>query len=140
MIDSYIIMNRKSSIIIKAFLINIFLIGMIVIWGINTFYYRTSFQIHSIILNFNSFYYLEVLIPVKEVKQITNQNQIIIDGKKYYYQVYNVDSNVVYENGDNYQKVYLEVNNLDEMYQKNGYQVDVELLGKKKKIIDYLKE
>lgn len=140
MIDSYIILNRKTSIIIKTFIFNIFLIGIIVIWGINALYYQTSFQVHSKILNFNSFYYLKVLIPVKEVKQITEQNQIIIDGKQYYYQVYKVDPDVMYENNNNYQKVYLEVNNLKRDYQKNGYQLDVKILGEKKKIIDYLKE
>lgn len=140
MIDSYIILHRKPSIIMKTFLFNIFLIGIIVIWSINTFYYQTSFQFHSKILNFNSFYYLEVLIPVKEVKQITKQNQIIIDGKLYYYQIYKVDNNVLYKNSNNYQKVYLEISNLEKEYQKNGYQMDVQFLGEKKKIIDYLKE
>lgn len=140
MIDSYIILNRKLSIIIKTFIFNIFLIGIIVIWGINTLYYQTSFQVHSKILNFNSFYYLEVLIPVKEVKQITKQNQVIIDGKKYFYQVYEIVPDVVYENNNNYQRIYLEVNNLEKKYQKNGYQIDVKILSEKKKIIDYLKE
>lgn len=140
MIDSYIILNRKTTLIIKIFFINIFLIGIIVIWSINTFYYQTSFQGHSKILNFNSFYYLEVLIPVKEVNQITKQNQIVIDKKIYNYQVYKIDPDVVYENTINYQKVYLEVIDLEEEYQKNGYQIDVKILKEKKKIIDYLKE
>ena len=46
----------------------------------------------------------------------------------------------MYENQINYQKVYLEIINLKKEYLKNGYQVDVKILGEKKKIIDYLKE
>lgn len=140
MIDSYIILNRKTNFIIKTFIFNILIIGLFVIWGINTFYYQTSFLLHSKILNFNSFYYLKVLIPVKEVNKITNQNKIVIDGDVYNYQIYKIDSDIVYENQINYQKVYLEIINLKKEYLKNGYQVDVKILGEKKKIIDYLKE
>ena len=140
MIDSYIILNRKTNFIIKVFIFNILIIGLFVIWGINTFYYQTSFLLHSKILNFNSYYFLEVLIPVKEVNEITKQNKIIIDGEFYDYQVYKINSDVLYENYTNYQKVYLEVIDLKEKYRKNGYQMDVKILGKKKKIIDYLKE
>lgn len=140
MIDSYIILTRKPSFIIKAFIINIVFIGMLVIWSINTFYYQTSFQFHSKLLNFNSFYYLEVLIPVKEVHQVTIRNKIIIEEKEYYYQVYKVDSNVLYVNNENYQKVYLEVFDLEDEYLKDGYEMDVKIYQEKKKIIDYLKE
>ena len=129
MIDSYIILNRKTNFIIKTFIFNILIIGLFVIWGINTFYYQTSFLLHSKILNFNSFYYLKVLIPVKEVNKITNQNKIVIDGDVYNYQIYKIDSDIVYENQINYQKVYLEIINLKKEYLKNGYQVDVKILG-----------
>lgn len=140
MIDSYIIMNRNISLIIKFFLINVFLIGTIVIWGINTFYYQTSFQFHSKILNFNSYYYLEVLIPVKEVNQITKQTQILINEKKYNYHIHKIIPDVIYKKPNNYQKLYLEIENLEEKYLKNGYHIDVKFLGESKKIIDYLKE
>jgi hypothetical protein len=140
MIDSYIILHRKTSIVIKVFIFNIFLIGMFVIWGINTIEYQSYFQIHSKILKFNSYYYLEVLIPVKEVYKITNQNKITIDEKEYFYHTYEIDSNVIYENNQNYQKIYLEIISLEPEYLKNGYQVDVKIPKEKKKIINYLKE
>ena len=79
--NSYIILNRKTSIIIKVFLYNIITLIIIVIWGINNFQYKNFIKIHSKVLNFNSFYYMEVSIPVKEVKKITNQNQIIINNQ-----------------------------------------------------------
>ena len=140
MIDSYIILNRKPSIILKVYLFNIILIIIIVIWGINTFYYQNYFQIHSEISNFNSFYFLEVLIPVKEVNQITKQNKIIIDKKEYYYQVYKINPDIIYKNNINYQKIYLEVNALEDFYQKKGYHVVAKIPKERKRIIDYLKE
>jgi len=140
MINSYKILNRKTSFIIKIFIFNIFILIMFVIWGINTLYYQNFIQLHSHILYFDSYYYMEVLIPIKEVNQITKQSQIIIDSKKYNYEIYKIDNNAVYINEENYQKIYLKILNLDETYMINGYKVDVKILKEKKKIIDYLKE
>ena len=140
MIDSYMILNRKTSFIIKIFLIFIVLLIIFVIWGVNTFNYTTFIQLHSRILYFDSYYYVEVLTPVKEVKQITEQYEIVIDSKKYNYKIYKINPNVEYINNINYQKVILKVLNLDETYYINGYEMDVKILKEKKKIIDYLKD
>lgn len=139
MIDSYVILHRKTKFIIKVFIFNVLFITLLVIWSINTFSYQSFFHIHSKILYSNSFYYLEVLIPVKEVNQITSQNKIIIDSKEYYYQVYKVEPESVYLNNENCQKIYLKIDNLEKEFLINGYQVDVKFLKEKKKIIDYLK-
>ena len=40
------------------------------------------------------FYYMEVLVPVKEVNQITKQNKIIIDKKIYNYTIYKTDNKI----------------------------------------------
>lgn len=138
MIDYYIILHRKTSLIIKIFIVIVLFIILFVVWGINTFYYQSFFHIHSTISNFNSFYYLEVLIPVKEVYQITNQNKIIVDSKEYNYQVYKVESDLVYQDGINYRKLYLKVFYLEEEYLMDGYQIDVKILKENKKIIDYM--
>lgn len=140
MINSYIILKRKTSIIIKIFIINIILLIGFIIWGINTFYYQTFIQLHSKILYFNTFYYMEVLVPVKEVKQIMNHHQLIINSKKYNYEIYKIDTNAIYINKKNYQKVYLEILNLDINYQINGYELDIKILKEKKKIINHLKD
>lgn len=140
MIDSYIILNRKPKLIIQIFVINFFIIVGFVIWGINTFEYQTSFQTHSKILNFNSYYYLELLIPEEEVNTITNHNKMIMNNKEYIYHIHKINPNIVDVNNNNYQFVYLEIENLEEKYQKNGYQVEVKFLKEEKKIIDYIKE
>lgn len=140
MINSYIILNRKTSFIIKSFLINILILITFVIWGINTIYYQSFIKLHSKLLYFESNYYLEVLVPVKEVKQITKQNQININSVKYNYEIYKIDNNVEYKNNINYQYVYLKIFNLDKEYLVNGYEMDIKIPKEKKKIIDYLKE
>lgn len=139
MIDSYIIINRQPNLIIKLFIYNILYLIVLVIWSINTFYYHSFFQVHSQILRINSLYYLEVLIPVEEVNIITNQSKIEIASKNYNYQVYKIDPNAIYDGNKNYQKIYLKIENLEESYQINGYQLEIKIEKSSKKIIDYLK-
>ena len=140
MIDSYIILNRKSKFIIKLFLFNVLILLLLVMIGMNTFYYQKFFQFHSKIFYYNSLYYFEVLIPEKEVLAITRKNKLMIEKKQYNYQIVRIDPNIIYKDSINYQKVYLEVLHLDSKYQKNGYEVDIKILKDKQKIIDYLKE
>jgi len=137
MIDSYIILNRKVNFIIKIFIFNVLLLTILVIWCINTLQYQSFFHIHSQILKINSFYYLEVLIPVKEVNLITNQNKIIFDSKEYHYQVYEIVPEVIYYQNDNCQKVYLEIHELEDIYKIDGYRVEVKIKKKNQKIINY---
>ena len=141
MINHYLILNRKPSFIIKTFILVISFIIIAVIWGVNTFYYQNFIILHSRIKYFdNSYYFIEVLVPVKEVKQIMKQNQIAINNKTYNYLIYKIDNNVTYINNENYQYVYLNVINLDDSYLINGYEIDVKILKERKKIIDYLRE
>ena len=82
MLNTYLILNRKCKSIIKIFLLNVFILLLFIIYGINTFYYQTSIQLHSKILFKDSLFYLEVLIPEKEVSNITTNEKIIIEKKK----------------------------------------------------------
>ena len=141
MINHYLILNRKPSFIIKTFILVISFIIIAVIWGVNTFYYQNFIILHSRIKYFdNSYYFIEVLVPIKEVKQITKQNQIAINNKTYNYLIYKIDNNITYIDDENYQYVYLNVINLDDSYLINGYETDVKILKERKKIIDYLRE
>lgn len=140
MINIYTILNRNTSPLIKAFIFNIFIIIIFVIWGISTLPYQNFIKLHSKILYYDSLFYLEVLVPIKEVNQITKYHQIIIDNEKYTYKIYKIDSNMIYNNNKNYQKVYLEIVNLKSEYLINGYELEAKILTEKKKIIDYFKE
>ena len=140
MIDSYIILNRKVSLVIKSFVFNIGLIITLIIWGINTLEYQTFFHIHCKVLNFNSYYFLEVLIKEEEVNKIINQNLLLIDNKEYNYKVIKVEPEIIYKDNTNYQKIILEVPNIDNNYKKNNYHLDIKIKKENKKIIKYLIE
>lgn len=140
MIDGYIIMNRRTNLIIKMFVFNISIIIILVIWGVNTFYYQSYFHIHSKLINFNSYYLLEVLIPEKEVNQIINKNVLLIGDQVYNYSVYQVSNNIVYRDNINYIKLYLDVFYLEEKYKINNYQIEIKIPAYNKKIINYFIE
>lgn len=139
MIDSYVIFNREPRIIIKVFICHIFLLLIIVIYGINTLYYQKSIQFHSQVLNLNSFYYLKVLVPVKEVNEVTSHTFLWIDSRKYFYRVIDVGDNVTYLNKTNNVYIYLEVLKLEKEFLVNGYHLDISIKSDSKKIIDYFK-
>lgn len=140
MIDSYIIINRKTSPIIKFFLFNICIIIVLIIWGINTLEYKSFIHIHSKITNFNSYYVLEVLVPVKEVNQIIKQNNLYIGEKLYIYNIYDIEKNIIYKDDINYQTLYLEVKNLEKDYLINNYRLNIKIPKSKKTIIKYIIE
>ena len=139
MIDRYIILHRKPRVLMKVFIFNIFLLTGLVIWGINTFMYQNYFQVHSQVLNLNSYYFLEVLIPVKEVNTVTYQNKLWINKKEYHYRVIDQGNNITYLDGDNYLTLYLAVDDLEKMYQINGYHIDIRIAKKKETIFQILK-
>ena len=127
MIDGYIIMNRKSDLIIKVFVFNICIIIILIIWGINTLEYQKKLNFHSKISNFNSYYLLEVLVPVKEVSQVIKENKLLIENVSYDYKINNISSDLIIENNINYQKIYLSVNNLDDDYKINNLILDIKI-------------
>ena len=140
MIDGYIIMNRKSDLIIKIFIFNICIIIFLIIWGINALEYQKKLKFHSKISNFNSYYLLEVLVPVKEVNQVIKKNKLLIDDVSYDYNVNNISSDWIVENNINYQKIYLSVNNLDDSYKINNLILTIKIPISKKKIVKYFIE
>lgn len=139
MINSYIILNRKTSFIIKFFLINILILTILTIIGINTLYYQTFIQIHAKIIHQDSNYYIETLIPTNKITKIKNSNQIIINSNTYNYSIFKIDSNAIYKNNQNYQKIYLLIKNLDQSLLINNYEFNAKIPDKHQKVINYLK-
>ena len=125
MIDKYIILNRKPTILIKLFICNIIFLTGLIIWSINTFSYQKYFLVHSQISSLNSYYCIKVLIPVKEVNKITSQNTLWINNKIYQYRVVKKDNKITYKNKTNYLNLYLVINHLEKEYQIDGYRIDV---------------
>lgn len=137
MIDGYIIQNRKARPIIKIFILNICIIISLVIWGINTLEYQSFFHIHSKIIKIDSYYFLEVLVPVKEVNKITKQNNLLIGKENYNYSIYKTEDTIIYKNNTNYLKLYLKVANLKKDYLINNYRLNIKIPVQKQKIIKF---
>lgn len=140
MIDTYYILNKKCNFFIYIFILNVIILIMYIIYGMNTYTYQNYIQLHSEIIIKNSLFYLEVLIPEKEVSNITTNEKIIIEKKEYQYKVIEQDNKITYLNNINYQKCYLEIINLEKSYQKEGYHLLIKIPQKKKKIMEYFKE
>ena len=83
MIDTYYILNKKCNFFIYIFILNVIILIMYIIYGMNTYTYQNYIQLHSKIIIKNSLFYLEVLIPEKEVSNITTNEKIIIEKKNY---------------------------------------------------------
>ncbi len=140
MIDTYYILNKKCNFSIYVFILNVIILLSYIIYGMNTYIYQTYIQLHSEIIIKNSLFYLEVLIPEKEVSNVVKEEKIIINQKEYQYKVVKQDNRITYLNHVNYQKCYLEINHLDKEYQKEGYHLLVKIPSKRRKIIEYFKE
>ena len=139
LIDSYIILNRKSSPTIKIFLFIIITLIFIVIWALNTLNINSIIHINSEIHNVHSYYLMKVIVPQKEVNNITNK-KLLINGKIYKFNIYQKSPNIIYKNNNNYRELYLKIYNLDKEYQVNGYHINITLVGESKRILDYLKK
>ena len=125
MLNTYLILNRKCKSIIKIFLLNVFILLLFIIYGINTFYYQTSIQLHSEILFKNSLFYLEVLTPEKEVSTIVKNKYLQISNIHYEYKVKKINPNIIYQDNINYQKVYLEVKDLNKGFGDKTNRIEV---------------
>ncbi len=68
-----------------------------------------------------------------------NQNQIWINNETYTYKVAKKDEKIIYKDNKNYQKLYLEINNLRKEYQIDGYHLNAKFIKSKEKIINLLK-
>lgn len=140
MLDTYLILNRKQNYLIKIFLINVIILLLITIYGINTLYYEFYIQLHSEILSNDSSFYLKVFVPEKEVLTVTEGKIIEISSKKYTYTIDQIEDNILYKDNENYQIFHLKIDNLDPIYKKNGYHIKVKIKKDRRKFIDYLKE
>ena len=119
----------------------IYSISTILIILIITFIYVTT------LYNYQTYYItkgkiidnkLELIVPLDDIKYITNQSNLMINNKLYNYKIISV-SNELYidELYNNYKYLYLEVKNLNSI---NNYVYELKIKKENKKIIEYLKD
>ena len=133
MLDSYIILNSKNTSIIKFYSYSFILFTLILSYFILNLTHITYFQKTSNIILKNNNYYLKIIIPIKKLNLLTENNYLIINNTKYNYQVKNIS---LYKN--NKVSLYLQINNLDNSYKINNNSINIKI-KEEKKILEYIK-
>ena len=133
MLDSYIILNSKNTSIIKFYSYSFILFTLILSYFILNLTHITYFQKTSNIILKNNNYYLKIIIPIKKLNLLTENNYLMINNTKYNYQVKNIS---LYKN--NKISLYLQINNLDNSYKINNNSINIKI-KEEKKILEYIK-
>ena len=133
MLDSYIILNSKNTSIIKFYSYSFILFTLILSYFILNLTHITYFQKTSNIILKNNNYYLKIIIPIKKLNLLTENNYLMINNTKYNYQVKNIS---LYKNNKIF--LYLQINNLDNSYKINNNSINIKI-KEEKKILEYIK-
>ena len=133
-LDIEIILTRKKYPKIYNLGIIISIIILIFIYIIFTYNYQTYYTSKGKVLNNN----LELLVNIEDIKYITNNKVIILDGQDYNYIVSSIGNDLlVDETYNNYQYVYLKISNLNTL---NNYVYEVKIPKENQKLVKYFKK
>lgn len=133
-LDIEIILTRKKYPKIYNLGIIISIIILIFIYIIFTYNYQTYYISKGKVLNNN----LELLVNIEDIKYITNNKVIILDGQAYNYMVSSIGNDLlVDETYNNYQYVYLKISNLNTL---NNYVYEVKIPKENQLLVKYLKK
>ena len=133
-LDIEIILKRKKYPIIYNIGIILTIILLAIIYIIFTYKYQTYYKSKAKMIDNK----LELLINIEDLKYINNNDIIIIDDKKYNYNLDSIDGQLyVDENYKNYKYVYLKVTNLNNI---NNYVYEIKIPKENKILAKYLKE
>lgn len=133
-LDIEIILTRKKYPKIYNLGIIISIIILIFIYIIFTYNYQTYYISKGKVLNNN----LELLVNIEDIKYITNNKVIILDGQAYNYIVSSISNDLlVDETYNNYQYVYLKISNLNTL---NNYVYEVKIPKENQKLVKYFKK
>ena len=133
-LDIEIILTRKKYPKIYNLGIIISIIILIFIYIIFTYNYQTYYISKGKALNNN----LELLVNIEDIKYITNNKVIILDGQDYNYIVSSIGNDLlVDETYNNYQYVYLKISNLNTL---NNYVYEVKIPKENQKLVKYFKK
>ena len=139
MIDTYILLNRKTKLISKLFIYNILILIILMIYTLSKFEYTSYFYSNSQITFMDNYFLLKINTSLEDIQTISKSNSIIINNKEYMYQIYKIENDVMYENNNQYQVIYLKILNLEEYYWIENYSLNIKIEKERKVLIDYLK-
>lgn len=110
------------------------IIIILFLYVINTYKYQ-SYYITKGIVKDN---FIELLVPINDLKYVTDNKQIILDGKKYRYNVNEISKDIyVDDKYNNYKYIYIDISGLSSV---NNYVYQVKLEKENKSLANYLLE
>lgn len=110
------------------------IIIILFLYVINTYKYQ-SYYITKGIVKDN---FIELLVPINDLKYVTDNKQIILDGKKYSYNVNEISKDIyVDDKYNNYKYIYIDIPSLSSV---NNYVYQVKLEKENKSLANYLLE
>ena len=110
------------------------IIIILFLYVINTYKYQ-SYYITKGIVKDN---FIELLVPINDLKYVTDNKQIILDGKKYSYNVNEISKDIyVDDKYNNYKYIYIDISGLSSV---NNYVYQVKLEKENKSLANYLLE
>ena len=110
------------------------IIIILFLYVINTYKYQ-SYYITKGIVKDN---FIELLVPINDLKYITDNKHIIFDGKKYRYNVNEISKDIyVDDKYNNYKYIYIDIPGLSSV---NNYVYQVKLEKENKSLANYLLE
>ena len=129
-----LILNRKVYSKIYNLTSVITIILLIFIYIIFTYKYQ-SYYISKGKMKNNK---LELLVNIDDIKNIQNNNILLINNKPYAYKISSIDSELFLDDFyDNYQYIYLEINGLTNI---DNYVYEIKIKKSNKTIAEYFKE
>lgn len=94
---------RRKSFKIKCYIISIFILLIVLLLFISCFKYNPYLKLKAIVIKENNSYYLKTLVTQEQVNDI-NQNNLIINDKKYKYKIKNMSNEYILD--EKYNKYY----------------------------------
>lgn len=136
-IGNEIFFNKKIKPIVYLYIMLIITITLSLIIFLMLFNYKTYYEVSSVVAKEEDNYYLTCYVPISDIKYINNNNTLLINRKKYKYNIVLIDDNYYFQNMETYIVVKLEVK-LEEKYKYNNLVLKIKLLKGDKKLVDYI--
>lgn len=136
-LDTLIILKSSNNILIKRFILLVTILLLLIAYILFSFNYQSYYETIGIIAKVEDNYYLVVYNDINKNKYLTNNNYLIINEKKYSYDIEKIETDIQVQNQINYQLIYLNIN-LEEKYQLENLILYLKIPQDDKPIIKYL--
>lgn len=133
-LDIDLIIGRNKYSKVYSFSLVLFVILLIILYVILTYHYQTYYLLKGRIVSDE----IELMIPINDIKNIWENDQLIIDNKTYYYKVTRISESLYIDNNyENYCYIYLKV---DAIKNIDNFVYDIKIPKENKVLVKYLKD